>query len=1271
MANKWTDEQWAAITLKDCNLLVAAAAGAGKTAVLVERIIGMITAEPAVDIDKLLVVTFTNAAATEMRERIAAAVTDVLEKNPDNKNIRRQLTLLNKASIMTIHSFCLEVIRTHFSELDIDPNFRIADDTEATLLKTEVLTELFEDVYDADDTDAAFWDLLESYGGNKDDQALQDMVLSVYEFSQSSPWPEQWIRDKVESLGAYRDRDFSATPWGDVVLRLAAVEMEGLKESMVKAAARLGPMSGLGKYLEVFDEDIENMDALIQLCHERGDTCWDDLCLKIQAFTFKTLPRAGKDADKRVQDDVRKVRDNVKKRIRGFGQKYFGSLSAQISADLLRVQPLLERLAGLVLEFSRRYALKKNKKSLLDFNDLEHFCLKILAGGQNAEPVPTRAALSYRDKYDEILVDEYQDSNDVQEAIIRLISRENSGRPNVFMVGDVKQSIYRFRQAKPELFLEKYRTYSMQDGDSHRKLLLYKNFRSRPEVISAVNAIFKQIMSVQVGELEYTDQEALNAGADYPANLCSDTVVGGEVEFHLIETGGGAQVPEYAADENGASNENNGAESRAHNTGDNDGDRMAAGSIFGSDGFGGDDSADDDSDGVDSAGDADDMLLAQEMLDAIQCEARMVAGRIKELTNTFSVLDKAAGGYRQAQYRDIVILLRTTRNWADLFKEELIAHGIPAFTDTGSGFFKTTEVQVMLSLLQILDNPLQDIPLLAVLRSPIFGFTTDELADIRLAGRRQSLFAALQKLAQTEEPAPASRSIRKARWFLARLNAWRELSYYLPTSRLIWHLYSDTGYYAAVGAMPAGEQRQANLRILFDRARQFEESSLKGLFNFVNYVDKLKSSNNDLGSAKLLGENDNVVRIMSIHKSKGLEFPVVILAGCGKKFNFQDMNKSILLHQDLGFGPDIADPVLRLSYPSAPKQAIREKLRLETLSEEMRILYVAMTRAREKLIMTGAIGNAEKTIAKWEKCAAAADDKLPLYQMIRSERYLDWLGPGMVNSGCVQIWNKKQIIGSFDDAQTQATQSFREWVNGEEEIPAELACEIERRLGWQYPHRSVTGIPAKISVTELKKRWAEQAGDDIPGDLLPQTITVRKPLFLEVKKGLSAAERGTVLHFVMQHLDLRNEDIAGQLQTMVEHDFLTAAQAGTVDSGRIRRFLDSGLGRRMLASTVIRREVPFNLELACEDVYPDITAGQCPGETVLLQGVIDCFFEEADGLVLIDYKTDQIPAGGNEALKDRYRLQIAYYAKALERLTQKRVKEKYIYLFSSEEVLAY
>ncbi len=1257
----WTKEQLEAITENNCNLLVAAAAGAGKTAVLVERIIRKITNEESpTDIDSLLIVTFTNASATEMRERIAEAISTALELNPDSKVLQRQLTLLNKASITTIHSFCLEVIKNNFQNIDLDPNFRIANETEALLLKTEALEELFEDIYENENEsgNGELYNLLECYGGNRDDQKIQELVITLYGFVQSYPWPDEWLSSKAELFSRPEEFDFADSQWGKELIHNLQHESNGLKDILLKTLEKIQFSEGLIPYFSVFQEDLTNIETLIKICNSDTKNKWDSIFYYLSSFEFNRLPICKGEVDKLQQEYVKSMRDDVKSKIKYNRDDVFSQPSKDIIKDLEYLYPLVKYLSSLVMDFSKRYSEKKRKKNLLDFNDLEHFCLEILTErNKDNEIRSSTVAQVLKERFTEVLVDEYQDSNLVQEIIINMISKVDMGNPNIFMVGDVKQSIYRFRQAKPELFMEKYNSYTKKSGDKFRKVQLSKNFRSRKEVVDCVNFLFKQIMSEDVGELEYNDKEALNHGSRFEENLDHNTIVGGATELHLID------IHSYEE------NECQSNELSEEETGDFEG----IGKSF----------------------------EEEEFLDAIQCEARIVAKRIKELmlqeenAKSFKVYDRKLRKYRNTEFKDIVILLRTTRNWSDIFLEELSLQGIPAFADSGNGFFKTVEVQIMLSLLQIIDNPLQDIPLLAVLRSPIAAFTQDELIEVRLINRKASLFDALKELSAENKTELSS----KATNFIENLEKWRKNASYMPTDELIWHLYTETGFFGFTGAMPGGKQRQSNLRILFERARQFEESSYKGLFNFVNFVNKLKSNRGDMGSAKILSENENVVRIMSIHKSKGLEFPVVILSGCGKRFNLQDMNQNMLLHQELGFGPDLVDFKRRISYPSTPKQALRSKIKIESLSEEMRILYVAFTRAKEKLIITGSVNNLVKTILKWSGDADTNEPKILSYSVLKGRNYLDWIGPAVLRhkssmtlrklSGSenkyffqeepsnweIRTWDKNDILIEKNEEKT----TERKLIALLERIDVNTSyssykSEIQRRLNWNYKYMKASEMPVKLSVTEIKRHFpSESTEESIPLQASMPTL-IKKPKFMEESKGLNSAEIGTALHFVMQHLDFKTvstlEDISLYIDGMVIKELLTPQQADAVNIKKIHAFISSPLGLRLLKSEKLYREVPFNLEISSREFFKDLE-DEYNDEKMLLQGVIDCYFEEQDGIVLLDYKTDYIKQGNTELFRDKYKLQLDYYTMALEQLTGKKVKEKYIYFFYNGSILKY
>lgn len=1220
---KWTEEQKAAIETRKCNLLIAAAAGSGKTAVLVERIIRIITNEEnPVDIDRLLVVTFTSAAAAEMRERIAAAITKALETNPNSKNLQKQLTLLSRANITTMHSFCLDVIKNNFHVIDLDPGFRILDETEGVLLKTEVLDELFEDKYEAEEDE--FLNLIDAYSDSRSDKKLKDIVLDLYRFSMSGPWPERWLKEKADEFNISTKDELFKSNWINVLMESLNLQIDGFINALEKAIYLCKNTGGLEPYLENLDLD---MSFLLNV-REAIAKDFDETYKVLSSMNFSKLKTVRKNTveDVDAQQRVKDIRNTIKKSIGKLKDDIFCMSSDDMLIAIKKSYPYMKVLTELVIEFEDRFTKAKKKKGTLDFNDLEHLCLKILTSENG------NVAESYKEYFDEVLVDEYQDSNNVQEAIIDLVSRKYSDNPNVFMVGDVKQSIYRFRQAKPELFLDKYNKYSIDEGNN-RKIQLYKNFRSRLEVINGVNYIFKQLMSKTVGELEYTDDEALNLGANYKEVKDEESIVGGDIELNILDKS------EIKEEENET-----------------------------------------------------DINEDEEDIGAVNLEAKIVANRIKELLSEnngkrFKVLDKHTGEYRPVKYQDIVILLRATKNWSEVFLDELGAEGIPAYADTGSGYFESIEIRTIMSLLKVIDNPMQDVPLIALLRSPIMNFSVDELGDIRLFNKDKYFYENIKEIAQSDY----SNDILKGKCskFLIKLEEWREKSIYTPIDEFIWYLYMDTAYYGYVGAMPNGVLRQANLRVLFQRAKQYEQTSFKGLFNFVNFINKLRKSSGDMGSAKILGENEDVVRIMSIHKSKGLEFPIVFLAGTGKQFNLRDLNNNILYHEELGLGPDLVDLNRRISYSTLAKEAIKQRIKLETLSEEMRILYVAFTRAKEKLIITGAVSNLEKWVNKCCSAASLDKDVIQSSEVLKGKSYLDWIGMAVckhrdgeelrniigavdipiktdLSTWKTNIWTKHQLVVDENNKPVDENENSDSLIDSE--IKA-VDKEIERRLGFKYKFAATTNMKSNFSVSDLKKKNYEEIEEILSENLFKEKIEL-KPKFLQEEKGLTSAERGTAMHFVMQKLDFSRvktmEQIKQQLKELVDDELLSKEEFKTIRVSKIFNFFKSNLGKRLLTAydngNEIYKELPFFTEISPLDVdntLPD----DIKDEKVRLQGVIDCFFYEGDNIVLIDYKTDYVEFGNEEEMISKYKIQINYYKSALKKITGKEVKESYLYLF--------
>ena len=1260
METKWTDEQLLAIETRGKNLLVAAAAGSGKTAVLVERIIKIITDDNnPVDIDKLLVVTFTNAAASEMRERIGDAISKKLEEMPDSKMLQRQLALLNKSNITTIHSFCLDIIKNNFHLIDLDPGFRIGDETECTLIKQDVLIELFEDKYDKEDE--GFLNLIEAYCTNRDDERLKEIVLKLYNFSMSGPWPSVWLREKAQEFNINSLDELEKASWYKVLKESLYLDLNNAKNGLDEAIKICEEDSDLAPYLLNLKPELNGIENAINSLNLNLEQIYKAIKDIEFAYRIKTVKKGL--GDELYKKKVKSLRDDVKKKINQIKGGVFSVSLDETLNGIKNMYPIIKSLTELVIEFSDRYVKKKMERVILDFNDLEHLCLKILTcNDENGEVYASSVAQKFREKFEEVLVDEYQDSNNVQETIISMVSRKDLDNPNVFMVGDVKQSIYRFRQAKPELFLEKYNSYSEEDNKKNRKIMLYKNFRSREEVIKGVNFIFKSLMSKTVGELDYTDKEALNLGASYD-EINKDNVYFQDNEFidlDKIEVSGALElhILDKSSDFEDGKNEINDEDDKENDN--------------------------------------------EEDLSAVAIEARIIAKRIKELINPsdgkcFMVFDKNLNRYRKITYKDIVILLRSTKNWADTIVEELSFGGIPVYADINTGYFQTIEIRTIMSLLHIIDNPMQDIYTIASMRSPIFAFTSEELADIRILNRDNYFYLNVKDIAEDVYDERINKSLKdKCVYFIEKIGSWREKSLYMPIDEFLWYLYSDTSYYGYVGAMVNGIQRQANLRILFQRAKQYEQTSFKGLFNFINFINKLRKSSGDLGTAKILGENEDVVRIMSIHKSKGLEFPVVFLSGCGKQFNLRDINDSLLFHEELGIGADCIDIKKRIRYTTLQKYAIKKKFELETLSEEMRILYVALTRAKEKLIITGSSSNLQKDIDACYKAGVKGFNKVIPSELLKQKSYLKWIMTALIKhkDGDILRQGKNEFVEISDDLSSWKINFHKKSDFGVENVEDsiekknisilslnysnfEVDEEIRKRLEFRYKYRDVCSVPSNISVSDIKK--AEEIFEPQAENLFSEEKNRKKPKFIMEEKGLSKAEKGTAMHFVMQKLDLNKvnllNEIKEQIKNMFEKGLITKDEEESINIFKIQKFFKSNLGQRLLKAykenKQVFRELPFITEIPVKRIEKDLIDKIFNNEKLRLQGIIDCFFEEDDGIVLLDYKTDYVENGKEKEILDKYKVQIDLYTETLERVIGKKVKERYLYLFGIDKEVKY
>lgn len=1272
----WTDAQWRAINEGGNHILVTAGAGAGKTRVLIKRLLEMICdQESPLEVDRLLVVTFTNAAAAEMKKRLAGALDEKIRQNPRANHLRRQLLLLNKAHISTVHSFCLEVIREYYHLIDLDPSFRMLDEGEALLLQQDLLEDLLEDYYASQELDSPFYRLVEGRSGVRGDRPLQDLILRLYRFAWSHPHPQAWLEEQARAFAPCAHHNAAGAtlaPWLTIIredCRRELAKLKGLMQLALETANRPG---GPEPYRDSLAEEL----AMIEKAMEATGASWETLSLAVQEISFGRLKPCRKDdaLDPALREQTTALRDRCKKELANLKEQYFSRTLQDHETDLQRLAPLLQILVELVQEFQKRYLALKRERGVADFNDLEHHALQILRHPDSVpgRPLPSEAALAYRENFVCVLVDEYQDINQLQETIISLVSREEPG--NIFMVGDVKQSIYRFRLAEPELFLHKLHAYK-SGALPGEAIPLAHNFRSRREVIEGVNYLFQQLMDEEVGEVAYDHDARLQWGAVYPPLPGEDGEADEEnpyaMELQLISL--------TAADGEGNGKGGEGAEK-----------------------------TDSGETGPEEAEETEEAAEAEEEWEMAALEGKLIARRIMEMRGEgegrpLLIYDKKTGGYKPPAYRDMVILLRSYQNNAPVILEELQHRGIPAYAELATGYFAATEVEVMLSLLKIIDNPYQDIPMAAVLRSPLVGLNSEDLALIRLAAPNAPYYDALKAF----DNAPASNNHtvylrEKTGRFMEDLFRWQELAQQDSLCALIRQLYSDSGYYDILGGMTGGRQRQANLRALYDRARQYEATTLRGLSRFLRFVERLRERGGDLGAARALGEQEDVVRIITVHKSKGLEFPVVFVAGLSRRFNLQELGRDFLLHKELGFGPKIIDTELRLTYPTLPWHALKKRLRLELLAEEMRILYVALTRAEQKLVLVAGSKDLGAGVRQWEEQTRRKQLLLPAYERAAARSFMDWLGPSLLRhpqaeplrrlardpehihtfAAPVSCWRINIINGaSLCAAETAyeeaAAAGLSAKLAGLERLePVEVSptweAEVARRLEWSYPHGDAAQNFAKLSVSalqRLQRAGLQDEDGDKPAWRDPSISTGLRPRFLAAGEP-GVAEEGTAYHILFQNLDLGRpvhaEAVAEQLEEMARKEQLTPREQELVEADLVTSFFQTTLGRRLLQSSRIWRELPFTMNLPASELYP---RWQGEEEQVFIQGVIDCLFQEDDGLVLIDYKLGSAKGKAGKSTFEQYRTQLQYYARAASRIRRELVKEAYIYLIKQKELL--
>ena len=1264
MGMKFTEDQQRVIDLRNCNILVSAAAGSGKTAVLVERIVELVSGSGcdsarAVDIDRLLIVTFTNAAAAQMRERITKALSDRVEAEPDNEHIKKQLMLIHNAKIMTIHSFCLYLIKNHFNDIGLDPDFRTADEGEIRLLKQEVLSELLEEQFALGRQE--FTDCVEYFAYDGREKRLEELIERLYTFSGSYPFPEKWLRQHRMDYHVETFEELVKTEWFAGMMQEISALLQECKEQEKAALKMCEEPDGPYFYAAELEQDQEliagleqELASVVQTASEPEQSvasaemdssvakdAFEALAARVQGISYARMaPKKDDSVSAEKRELVKAMRERVKSLLGTLSEKYFASGPKQWLAECRQADAALCELVDLALLFGERLTEKKREKNLLDFEDMEHLALQILLKEEeNGQMVPSDTALEYREQFVEILIDEYQDSNLVQEFLLQSISGEDDGRFNRFMVGDVKQSIYKFRLARPELFLEKFATYQKEDGNCVR-VDLKQNFRSRHEVTDCVNDLFLQLMHRELGGVEYDADAALYPAAQFP-EADGEAADAREKDVALgSEEKQGSAVPVSTACEASIARSPYEPE-------------LCIAAISGEKGE-----------------------------DPKELEAKMIAGKIREIVGKLPVRDSESGQLRPARYQDIVILLRTTSGWDETFKKILEENAIPVFVTSKTGYFAATEVQTVLNFLRVLNNPLQEIPLFGVLKSVLFGFSDAQLATLRALDEtgKRCLYDCVKLAAGEGESVEGSvgygsgsngadASLReKCCSFLSFLNRYREYAVYLPIHKLMEQFLEETGYLYTVSALPGGVQRRINVEMLLTRAESFEKTSYSGLFHFIRYMEQLEKYDIDYGETGASDENADVVRIMSIHKSKGLEFPVCFVSGLSKRFNRQDSVAPVLMDMDLGLAIDWVDPTARIRHTTLKKNVLARKLNADSMGEELRVLYVALTRAEEKLILTG----------------TCKEDKLPRedavqgaygYSALRLQEassYYDLVLPAWQSVGRrLQICTQEELLQAELVRASLGYNSRQKLFEeaGKEPEAAELAlCE---RLQKPYAHENLAGLFVKTTVSELKKEgMQEEAAEGLT--LFPEEEVVPYlPQFVrEQEENVSGTTRGSAYHRLLEIFPFERQETwtAAKIRTVIEEckadRRLSEEYAAAINVYKIRAFLQTPLAARMAKaarSNRLHREQPFVLGLSANRLNTDFPED----ETVLIQGIIDVYLEEEDGIVLADYKTDLVKDPKELIL--RYRVQLDYYEEALVRLTGKCVKEKLIYSFGLEQ----
>lgn len=1198
MGIQFTADQQKVIDLHHRNILVSAAAGSGKTAVLVERIIRMVCDEAKpVDIDRLLIVTFTNAAAAEMRERISLGIAAMQEQFPESEHIERQAALLHNAQITTIDSFCLYLIRNHFHEIGLDPAFRVADEGEIKLLKQDVLAELLEDFFV--EKDEQFLECVEFFCPKGKEKPLEDLILGLHQYAGSNPWPREWLEECRAGYDVENVEALEASALGQYVLDYLGKMHRSSIQLLEHAKKLCEEPDGPYMYGELIDSELEQLEKLTGCTRL---TEWEAKLAKLEFRSLSTKKDASVNVEKRSQ--AKELRNSAKNVLKHMADQFFGVPLTTAVEQLKRCKGPVNMLLKLTLDFDRRMQEKKRERKLLDFSDMEHYALEILLERDGEQIRPSKVAQEYREYFNEILIDEYQDSNLVQEYLLLAISGEEEKKYNRFMVGDVKQSIYKFRLARPELFMEKYKSYSSEDAERQR-IDLSQNFRSRASVITTVNSVFEKLMSEDIGGITYDDHAALHVGAVYPENPDSIS------ELLLINK------PEEDSD-----------------------------------------------------------------WDEKEAEGYLLATKIKELKEGYCVTDKESGMLRPVQYKDMVILLRATSGWDEVFKKVLEQEGIPVYITSKTGYFAATEVQELLQLLRVLDNPRQDIPLFGTMKSLFGGFSEEEIALLRARDKKLSLWELVCKqMGEGDE---------KCRRLVEKINKYRSYAVYMPIRELLQNIVEESDYLHYVAALPGGSKRKANVEMLFVKAAVFEKTSYFGLFHFIRYMEQLEKYEVDYGQDDMLDESADVVRIMSIHKSKGLEFPVTFVSGLGKKFNMMDVNKSFLMDMDLGVGTDYVNVKERYRTKAFRRMGLMVKLKEETLAEELRVLYVALTRAKEKLIMTASIKDASEA---WSQRETIKKGQIAFDRFMGAGGLIDFLLPVLEESNCkVSIFSQEDLAVAGIREQMQLSVKQQALEVAEKYQDMESLTKLQEAFGYTYAYANLQKLYTKTTVSELKIAAMADKDEAAYHQFEEREVEPILPAFLKEEEGISATTRGNAYHKVMELLDFSEffEEGAGgdlsmatlnsvvnvwetgilvaepekvlreSLQGFVERKVLSQEYFEAVNMRKLTTFLQDPIAKRMWQASVsgqLYREQPFVLGISATKLSEDFPAE----EKVLIQGIIDAFFVEDGEIVLLDYKTDKVQTP--KELWGRYETQLDYYEEALTKLMQMPVKERILYSF--------